>query len=102
MVIHGKGKYTFMDGSFPHPSQDDPSYAIWESNNSMVMAWFIHFIEDAIGETYFFYSTTKEIWDAVHFAYSDLDNSSKLFELWNKAKDLLQGGLDAIQYFRML
>ncbi|GMN47868.1 hypothetical protein TIFTF001_017034 [Ficus carica] len=102
LVIRGKGKIAFIDGSSPRPDVDDPSYASWDSNNSLVMAWLIHSMEDEIGETNLSKFNGKEIWDAVALAYSDLENSSQLFELRNWACNLHQGDMDVNQYYNSL
>lgn len=34
-----------------------------------------------IGENFMFYDTIKEIWDAVKETYSNVDNTSTLFEI---------------------
>ena len=101
-MIRGKGKIAFIDGSSPRPDFDDPLYASWDATNSLVMAWLIHSMDDEIGDTYLFYSTVKEIWDAVALAYSDLENSSQLFELRNRARNLRQGEMDVTQYYSSL
>lgn len=75
-VIRGKGKICYLDGSLPKPAPTDSSYLAWEIQNSMVMAWLIHSMDDSIGDTFLFYATTKEIWAAVTLAYLDLQDSS--------------------------
>lgn len=56
----------------------------------MVMAWLIHSMEDNIADTYNLFPTAKKIWDVVTLAYSDIENSSQIFELRNKARNLRQ------------
>ena len=67
MVICGKGKHGYLDGSIPKPSDNNASYSTWDANNSLVMSWLIHSMEDHIGETYLLYPTAKAIWDVVSF-----------------------------------
>ncbi|RVX14822.1 hypothetical protein CK203_012054 [Vitis vinifera] len=97
MVVRGKGKLDYLDGTIKKPSTDDPSYPSWEAQNSMVMAWLIHSMEDNIADTYILFPTAKRIWNAVTLAYSDLENSSQMFELRNKARNLRQGEHDVTQ-----
>ena len=68
----------------------------------MVMAWIVNSIEEDIKEFYLYYSTAKEMWDALTLAYSDMKNSAQLFELRKRARDLKQGELDVAQYFSAL
>ena len=102
MVIHSKGKISYLDGLIPKPPTSDSSYQTWDTQNSMVMAWLIHSMEDNIGDTYLFYPTAKEIWDIVSLAYSDFEYSSQMFELRNKAQNLKQEDSDVTQYFNAL
>lgn len=65
MVTRGKGKLGYLDGSIPKPNTTDSMFPNWDVQNSMVMAWLIHSMEDNIGETYLFHSTAKDVWDDV-------------------------------------
>ena len=102
MVIRGKGKFGSLDGSIPQPVPTDPSYPTWDIHNSMVMSWLIHSMEDNIGEVYLLYLTTKAIWDAVSLAYFDLMDSSQMFSLRNRARNLRQDDHSITQYFSAL
>ena len=88
-----------MDGTIKKPSKDDPSYPSWEAQNSMVIAWLIHSMEDNIADTYILFPMAKRIWNVVTLAYSNLENSSQMFELRNKARNLWQGEHDLTQYY---
>ena len=88
LVIRGEGKMGYLDGTITQPKSDDPPFSNWDAQNSMVTAWLIHSMEDRIGDTNLFYSTAKGIWDAINLAYSDLENSSQMLKLRNRARDL--------------
>lgn len=85
MVVRGKGKLGYLDGTIAKPNTTNPSYPTLEAHNSMVMAWLIHSMEDSTADTYILFPTAKNIlfptakriWDAVTLAYSDLENSSR-------------------------
>ncbi|GMN60843.1 hypothetical protein TIFTF001_029932 [Ficus carica] len=81
MVVRGKGKLGYLDGTIAKPNTIDPSYPTWEAHDLIVMAWLIHPMEDSIVNTYILFPTAKRIWDAVTLAYLDLENSSEMFEL---------------------
>lgn len=59
-------------------------------------------MEEEIRESYLYYSTAKKLWDVLTVAYSDLENSAQLFELWNKARNLCQGDLEVTYYYNSL
>ncbi|XP_074374435.1 uncharacterized protein LOC141714838 [Apium graveolens] len=102
MVIRGRGKIGFLDGSLKKPSSTDPSYNMWDTQNALVMSWLINSMEEQIGSLYLVHSTAKVIWDKVKVAYSDLDNSAQLCELRDKARDLKQGSMDVTEYYTTL
>ena len=62
MVIRGKGRIGYLNGTAKKPIEDNPTFPTWDAQNSMVMAWLIHFMEEKIGEAYLFYSIAKELW----------------------------------------
>ena len=102
MVIRGKGKFGFIDGSIPQPLPTDPSFFDWDIQNSMVMAWLINSMDDNIAEIYLLYPTAKAIWDAVTLAYSDLEDSSQMFDLRTRSRNLKQDDGNVTQYFNSL
>ena len=102
LLIRGKGKYGYLDGSIPQPASTDPSFSTWEIQNSLVMSWLILSMDDSIAEVYLLYPTAKAIWDAVTLAYSDLTDSSQMFALRNRARTLRQDDLSVTQYFNSL
>ena len=65
MVICGKGKIGYMDGTICKLSGDDPSYSWWDIQNSMAMTWLIHSIEEKTKDTNLFYSIAEGIRDAI-------------------------------------
>lgn len=68
----------------------------------MVKAWLINFMEDHVGQSYLYYSTAKELWDALNRAYSDVENAAQMFELRNRARNLKQGDQDVTTYYTQL
>ncbi|XP_061354693.1 uncharacterized protein LOC133299272 [Gastrolobium bilobum] len=102
LVIRAKGKMGYLEGKIKKPTENSPDYDDWEINNSLVMAWLTNSMEPQIGQTYLFFDTAKEIWDAVQQNYSDLENTSQVFELRNKLRDFRQRGMTVTEYFTAL
>ncbi|KAH9677444.1 retrotran gag 3 domain-containing protein [Citrus sinensis] len=102
MVIRGHGKLGYLLGQKQRPDENDPAFQTWDAENSIVMAWLVNSMEPNIGQTYLFYQTAAELWEAVKETYSDLENSSQLFELRNMARNLKQGDMDVTHYFNSL
>lgn len=102
MYLRGRGRLGYLTGAIPTPDVADPSYAKWESENSLIMAWLINSMEIDIGKTYLFLSTAREVWDTVQEAFSDLENSAQVFELKSKLRDQRQNSLTVTQYYGIL
>ncbi|KAL2486777.1 Retrotransposon gag protein [Abeliophyllum distichum] len=71
MIIRGRGKIGFFDGSIKRPDSTDPSYTTWDTQNALVMSWLIGSMEERIGALYLVHTIAKIIWDKVKLAYSD-------------------------------
>ncbi|KZV57627.1 hypothetical protein F511_03087 [Dorcoceras hygrometricum] len=65
----------------------------------MVMAWLINSMEPPIGRTYLFLPTAKDIWEAVRETYSDLENSSQIYDLKTRLWNSKQGEKSVIEYY---
>ncbi|XP_074352301.1 uncharacterized protein LOC141691461 [Apium graveolens] len=102
MYLRGRGRLGYLTGSVVAPNISDPSYAKWEAENSLIMAWLINSMEVDIGKMYLFLSSAKEIWETVQEAYSDLENSAQVFELKSKLRDQRQNSLTVTQYYNTL
>jgi len=55
-----------------------------------------------IGENFMYYDTTKEIWDAVKETYSNIDNTSAIFEIKSLLHDLQQGEKSVTEFSNTL
>ncbi|RVW87606.1 hypothetical protein CK203_041223 [Vitis vinifera] len=64
MYIRGRGKIGYLTGDTKEPVRTNPSYATWNAENSMIMAWLM---------------------------YSNLVNQSQIYELQLKLGDICQG-----------
>lgn len=87
MVVKGKGKVGYLNGVTHMPSTDDPTYVGWKAQNLMVMAWLIFSMEDHLFNTNILFPTAKKIQDLVALTYSDLENTSQMFEIRNEARN---------------
>lgn len=56
-------------------------------------------MENNVGQAFLPYLTTKAIWDSTKKKYLDLENTSQLFALTNKARELKWEDLDMTRYF---
>lgn len=100
LVIDGKGKLGYLTGETKEPPSTDPTQGKkWKSENSMVMAWLVNSMQPAIGKTYLFLPTAKDVWDAVRETYSDMENSAQIFEIQTRLWQMKQGEREVTEYY---
>ncbi|KAL9420128.1 hypothetical protein AB3S75_037830 [Citrus x aurantiifolia] len=99
LVVDGKGRLGYITGETKEPKKTDPTWKTWKSENSLVMSWLINSMEVSIGRTYLFLPTAKDVWDAVRETYSDLKNSSQIFELKTRLWQTRQGDRAVSEYY---
>ncbi|RVW93973.1 Retrovirus-related Pol polyprotein from transposon TNT 1-94 [Vitis vinifera] len=97
-----ESKEEYLTGAIVQPKEDDPGYRTWKLENSMVMSWLINSMTNDIGENFMYYGTAKEIWDAARETYSNIDNTSAIFEIKSILQDLRQGDSTVTEYFNIL
>ncbi|RVW60619.1 Copia protein [Vitis vinifera] len=102
IILPITGKEEYLTGAIVQPKEDDPGYRTWKLENSMVMSWLINSMTNDIGENFMYYGTAKEIWDAARETYSNIDNTSAIFEIKSILQDLRQGDSTVTEYFNIL
>ncbi|KAJ9700568.1 hypothetical protein PVL29_006057 [Vitis rotundifolia] len=100
MYIRGRGKMGYLTGEKKAPAVDDPNYAIWDAENSMVMTWLVNSMKEDISSNYMCYPTAQELWE--NQMYSDLGNQSQIYELTLKLDEIRQGADNVTKYFNSL
>ena len=55
-----------MNGTIKAPSPDDPTYAKWEIDNSLVMSWLTHSMEPKIAEVFISMERPKTFGTPLH------------------------------------
>lgn len=82
LMIYGKGKMCYLIGDTKKLAITNVSaLQHWNSDNSMVIAWFIHSLVPFIGKKYLFLPTAEDIWKAIRETYFHGENSAHIFEL---------------------
>ena len=56
-------------------------------------------MKPAIGKTYVFLSTAKDVWDAIWETYSDIENASQIFEIKTRLWQMKQGDREVVEYY---
>ena len=65
IVIRGWGRLCYEDGSMKKPNPGNLSFPTWDAQNSMVMMWIVNSMKEDIKDSYWYYSTAKDMWDAL-------------------------------------
>lgn len=52
MDIGGRGKIGYITGETKRPVAKDPTYAIWDAENSMLTTWLVNFMAEEIRANY--------------------------------------------------
>ena len=68
----------------------------------MVIAWLINSMAPVIGKAHMFLPTAKDVWDVVREMYSDVENSSQIYELKTKLWKAKQGDNDVTMFYNEL
>ncbi|RVW55665.1 hypothetical protein CK203_096412 [Vitis vinifera] len=84
MYIRGRGKMGYLTREKKAPAVDDPNYAIWDAENSMVMSWLVNSMEEDISSNYMCYPIAQELWENIQ---QGEDNITKYF---NSSKRIWQ------------
>ena len=102
LAIDGRGKMGHLTREISKHATGDPNLKKWQSKNSLVIAWLINSMEPAIGKPHLFLPTAKDVWEAVRDLYSDLENSSQIFELKTRLWKSKQNDRDVTTYYNEL
>lgn len=75
----------------PQPDKSDPAWRKQKAEKSFIMLQMINSMDPAIGKPYLFLLTARQIWEAAGDCYSDLENSSLIYDLKTRLWQFKQG-----------
>ncbi|RVW87879.1 hypothetical protein CK203_039747 [Vitis vinifera] len=85
LFIRGRGKIDYLNGTKQAPKFDDPTYHVWDVENSMILSWLVNSMESKIGQTYMYLKTAKLPWNVV------VEELGLFYDLeWSCAEDSAQ------------
>ena len=99
LAIDGRGKLGYLTGEIKEKKSSDDGYNTWRSENSLVTAWLLSSMDASIAKPHMFMKTAKEVWDSIKETYSDLENSSQIFELKTMLWQSKQGDRDVTAHY---
>lgn len=62
-------KGIYINGKLPQTAEKAPEYAVWEENDSMILAWIRNSLCDNIQESCAHTANAKELWDSLKERY---------------------------------
>ena len=100
LVIDRKRKLGFLTGeTWRSPPTDVVASQKWRSENSFITSCLINSMKPAVGKTYVFLSTAKDVWDAIRETYFDIENASQNFEIKTRLWQMKQGDQEVTEYY---
>lgn len=93
MLLMAKGNWNVKK-----PAADDLTFLTWRSRNSLGTAWLPNSMEVSISKPNMFSPTTKDVGDSRE-TYSNLENSSQIFELKSKPYQSKQADKEITIYY---
>ncbi|XP_028754691.1 uncharacterized protein LOC114714153 [Neltuma alba] len=83
-------------------SVDNPKYATWEAENSLVQSWFTDALTREIGKNLLLYKIAHDVWTGERTSFFFSNNKAILFDTECFLHDFRQGNLDVTQYYNVL
>ncbi|KAJ4794256.1 01P13-1 [Rhynchospora pubera] len=100
IALEGRGLLEFITGEFEKPNQiaKPKEYKQWRKFDCQVLTLIQNSIEPKIGEIFFNYESSKELWDAITKHYGKKRNHSHIFHLKQKIEKISQNQRPVIDY----
>ncbi|KAK6142896.1 hypothetical protein DH2020_023244 [Rehmannia glutinosa] len=101
LIISGKNKQGFLDGSIPVPDFSDHLYTPWLLCNNLILTWIINSVTKEIASSIIYMNYAKEVWDTLKTRYSQPD-SVRIYQLQQQLSSASQGSSSISDYFTSL
>ncbi|CAN0905593.1 Retrovirus-related Pol polyprotein from transposon RE1 [Linum grandiflorum] len=101
MVLDGKNKIGFVDGTISAPDPGQPLYPFWLRNNKLVLSWILRSVSPNIAKSILYSKTARAAWTVLRSRFSQGD-VFKIADLQEKIFSLRQGNHSVTEYFTHL
>jgi hypothetical protein len=98
MYISGKDKLGYINGDIHQPSQTDPTFQKWRTDNVIVKGWLINSMDPSLIGNFIKFPTVKLVWDSIATTYFDESDTSQVYDLWRHVTCLKQAG-GSLEFF---
>ncbi|CAN1262313.1 Retrovirus-related Pol polyprotein from transposon RE1 [Linum perenne] len=101
MVLDGKNKTGFVDGSILAPDSDQPLYPFWIRNNKLVLIWILRSVSPTISKSILYSKSARIAWTVLCQRFSHGDYF-KIVDLQVQIFGFQQGLQSVTKYFTEL
>ncbi|KAI4316114.1 hypothetical protein L6164_024126 [Bauhinia variegata] len=81
IYIFGRDKWGYINGDLPRPSETNPNFRKWRTENVVVKGWLINSMDPKLIGSYIRFPTAKAVWDAIATTYFDGTDTSQVYDL---------------------
>ncbi|KAF9596580.1 hypothetical protein IFM89_012311 [Coptis chinensis] len=81
------------------PNSNDSTYEDWMASNSMVLTWLWNSMEPKVLTNVQFLPTTKRVWSSLKEMYSQENNISQIYDLFESLFKTKQGDQPIDEYY---
>ena len=101
MVLDGKNKIGFVDGTIEAPDAGQPLYPYWIRNNKLVLSWILRSVSPTIAKSILYSKSARSAWVVLRSRFSQGD-AFKIADLQEKVFALKQGTRSVTEFFTEL
>ena len=101
MVLDGKNKIGFVDGTIEAPDAGQPLYPYWIRNNKLVLSWILRSVSPTIAKSILYSKSARSAWLVLRSRFSQGD-AFKIADLQEKVFALKQGTRSVTEFFTEL
>nr|AFN53681.1 gag protein [Linum usitatissimum] len=101
MVLDGKNKIGFVDGTIEAPDAGQPLYPYWIRNNKLVLSWILRSVSPIIAKSILYSKSARSAWVVLRSRFSQGD-AFKIADLQEKVFALKQGTRSVTEFFTEL
>ncbi|CAN0918755.1 hypothetical protein LINGRAHAP2_LOCUS31052 [Linum grandiflorum] len=98
MVLDGKNKIGFVDGTIPTLAPGHPLYSFWLRNNKLILSWILRPVSPNISKSLLYSKTTLDAWKVLHSRFSQGD-VFKIADIQERIFALRQGVRSITEFF---
>ncbi|KAM1397765.1 hypothetical protein ACFX2I_015308 [Malus domestica] len=102
LVLGGRSKLGFINGSHPTPKVTSPKYEGWLCKDQLVMSWLLNSMERKIAEIFNYSESSLTLWTTVKEMYGNQNNSARIFQLKKDISNIQQEGKTFVQHLGSL